>query len=48
MNLGFHIFWATCAVSALLIAREGYHKFLALLGAATFISYVVSLFARLP
>jgi hypothetical protein len=47
MNLGFHLFWASFAVTGLMIAREGYHKFLALLAAATFVSYVVFLFSRL-
>jgi hypothetical protein len=47
MNLGFHLFWIACAISALIIAREGYHKFLALLAAGTFIAYVVVLFSRL-
>ena len=47
MNLGFHLFWAAWAITGLMIARAGYHKFLALLAAATFVSYVVFLFARL-
>ena len=47
MNLGFHLFWAAWAITGLMIAREGYHKFLSLLAAVTFVSYVVLLFARL-
>ena len=47
MNLGFHLCWAALAVGGLMIAREGYHKFLALLAAAMFVSYVVFLFSRL-
>ncbi len=47
INLGFHFCWAVFAVTGLLIAREGYHKFLALLAGVMFISYVAFLFSRL-
>lgn len=47
VNLGFHLFWAAFAVTGLMIAREGYHKFLALLAPVTFVSYVGFLFSRL-
>lgn len=47
VNLGFHFFWAISAVTGLLIARESYHKFLALLAPVTFVAYVAFLFFRL-
>lgn len=46
-NLAFHLFWAASAVSGLVIAREGYHKFLALLAPASFVAYIAFLFSRL-
>lgn len=47
VNLGFHLFWAASAVAGLIIAREGFHKFLALLAPISFIAYVAFLFSRL-
>ena len=47
MNLGFHLAYIGLAVTGLVIGREWYHKLLAVLVAAVFASYVVSLFTRL-
>ncbi|MBV9010234.1 MAG: hypothetical protein JO354_13890 [Verrucomicrobia bacterium] len=47
INLSFHLAFIGLAVSGLAIARERYHKLLALVVAAVFASYVVLLFTRL-
>ena len=47
VNLCFHLFWAGSALAGVLVAREAYHKCLALLTPAIFVCYIVFLFSRL-
>jgi hypothetical protein len=46
-NLAFHFGFIALAATALFTRRDGYHKFLALLGACVFCAYVIALFTRL-
>jgi hypothetical protein len=46
-DLAFHIGFIVLSAMALLIRRDGFHKFLALLGAGVFCAYVIALFTQL-
>lgn len=46
-NLTFHLVFIAFGVSAMLIAREWYHKFLAVSTACGVLLYITSLFTRL-
>ena len=46
-NLAFHIGFIALSVIALSTRRDGFHKFLALLGAGVFCAYVIALFTQL-
>ena len=47
-NLAFQIGFIALSATALFTRRDGWHKFLALLGAGVFCAYIVTLFTRLP
>ncbi len=46
-NLAFQIGFIALSATALFTRRDGWHKFLALLGAGVFCTYVIMLFTRL-
>lgn len=46
-DLAFHVGFITLSATALFTRRDGYHKFLALLGMAVFCAYVIVLFTQL-
>jgi hypothetical protein len=46
-DLMFHIGFIALSATALFTRRDGFHKFLALLGAGVFYAYVIALFTKL-
>jgi hypothetical protein len=46
-NLAFHVFFAAVCVSGMVIRRQRYHEFLAILSAVAMGAYIAMLFARL-
>jgi hypothetical protein len=46
-NLGFHVFLALSAISAMVVRRVRYHEFLAVLTPVAMVAYIAALFARL-
>ena len=46
-NVAFHIVFIVVSASAIAVQREWYHKVVILVAAASFVAYIVVLFARL-
>ncbi len=48
LNFLFHLGYIAIAVAGILVAKEWFHKALALFTAIAFVQYITTLFARLP
>jgi len=47
MNLGFHVFWAATALSAIVVRSRRYQEVAGVVGLASFVTYIGLLFMRL-